>query len=73
MSHTIVFDGYLAHLITVQAENKKISPADYVLSFFGTGCNAPRAKVKPATARIFCPKGCNAPRRVQRSRKAVQG
>ena len=39
----IVFTGYLAELITVCAERQGITPEEYVLSFFDTGCIAPES------------------------------
>lgn len=68
MSHKITFSGYLAQLIKVQAESKKISPSDYVLSFFGEGCNAPRSKISMKGIGFSCANGCNAPRRARRTR-----
>lgn len=47
-----VFSGMLAELIELFAERKGVSPSDYVLSFFDTGCNAPDAE-----AASFCPEG----------------
>ena len=35
--HTVVFSGYLAELITLQAERKNQKPEEYVRSFFDGG------------------------------------
>lgn len=40
--HVEYFDGYLAELITLQAEKDGMTPEAYILSFFETGCNAPK-------------------------------
>lgn len=39
--NTIFFDGYLAELITLQAERLGLTPEEYILSFFNARCNAP--------------------------------
>ena len=41
MKNEIVFEGYLAELIRLQAEKAGITPEAYILSFFEEGCNAP--------------------------------
>ena len=38
----VVFTGYLAEVIRLQAEKKGITPEAYILSFFEKRCNAPR-------------------------------
>lgn len=38
----VYFEGYLAELIALQAEQVGQSPSDYINSFFETGCNAPK-------------------------------
>ena len=42
--HVEYFDGYLAELVMVFAEKAGVTPADYILSFFGGRCNAPSAQ-----------------------------
>ena len=37
MTHTVVFTGYLAELVTLQAERRKLTPEDYIRSFFPSG------------------------------------
>lgn len=39
--NVVVFTGYLAEMIRLQAEKKGMTPEAYVLSFFDRGCNAP--------------------------------
>ena len=40
--HVEYFDGYLAELITLQAEKNGMTPEAYILSFFEKRCNAPK-------------------------------
>ena len=39
--NVVVFEGYIAAQIELQAERAGKTPQEYVLSFFDTGCNAP--------------------------------
>lgn len=41
MNNEIVFEGYLAELIRLQAEKAGMTPEAYILSFFDKRCNAP--------------------------------
>lgn len=41
MNNKIVFEGYLAELIRLQAEKAGMTPESYILSFFDKRCNAP--------------------------------
>lgn len=62
MIHKVIFTGYLAELLKLQAEKRKISAADLVISFFDTRCNAPQKRASR----------CNAPRRATKSRRAAR-
>lgn len=54
MSDTvIVFDGYVAELIRLQAEKLGLTPEAYIISFFKAGCNAPRLNLKPSRCVAF--------------------
>lgn len=37
MKHTVIFTGYLAELVELQAERRNITPEDYIRSFFPSG------------------------------------
>lgn len=41
MNNEIIFEGYLAELIRLQAEKVGMTPEAYILSFFCKRCNAP--------------------------------
>lgn len=49
---TVVFDGYVAEMVRLQAEKQGLSPEAYIISFFEKRCNAPVVgKVRPL--RVF--------------------
>ena len=52
-----VFSGMLAELIELFAERKGVSPSDYVLSFFDTGCNAPMPSATSFSQKVQCTDG----------------
>ena len=37
MTHTVIFTGYLAELVALQAERRNLTPEDYIRSFFPDG------------------------------------
>ena len=43
--HVLIFSGYLAELIKLQAERIGLTPQAYILSFFEGGCNAPSGAI----------------------------
>lgn len=47
--NVVVFEGYLAAQIELQAERAGKTPQEYVLSFFETWCNAPTGNQEDET------------------------
>lgn len=62
-SNTVIFEGYLAELIRLQAEKCGLTPEVYIISFFANRCNAPIAAKSLPVGDYFLPQRCIAPLR----------
>ena len=65
MTNTVVFTGYLAELITLQAERKNLTPEDYIRSFFPEGAmhRKPESKTLKGEENLFIKSGAMHPRK----------
>ena len=64
MTHTVIFTGYLAELVALQAERRNLTPEDYIRSFFPEGAmhRKPENKALKGKANFLVKSGALHPR-----------